>query len=73
MDIIYSKCHNGVIIVPRFADDFTLKKLNHHDSDDSDSDYLAVEPLPIYIELTSTKTFQVTDSEFNCQPEHLES
>ena len=22
MDIIYSKCHNGVIIVPRFADDF---------------------------------------------------
>ncbi len=20
MDIIYSKCHNGVIIVPRFAD-----------------------------------------------------
>ncbi len=21
MDIIYSKCHNGVIIVPRFADD----------------------------------------------------
>jgi hypothetical protein len=24
MDIIYSKCHNGVIIVPRFADDWLL-------------------------------------------------
>jgi hypothetical protein len=30
MDIIYSKCHNGVIIVPRFADELEYRKTSKY-------------------------------------------